>query len=187
MAENWLSQTQARVIVRRHLNSSIGHAEKILGDARESGEVRIRGRTDPTLLRYDDGIVGMDLQPGAMNKGGVAADGKPLVDGHGACSEDDLLDWLRRHHPIVSQGIVKSGAPGRPTSIKIIEAELDNRIAVLGPNDVLGQSVADVAQQLSDWMRATHPTAARCAPKTIKNHFASKIRPRTARNLRPKL
>lgn len=34
---------------------------------------------DPVLLTADDGIVGMDLRPGAMNKGGVNADGKPLV------------------------------------------------------------------------------------------------------------
>jgi len=33
----------------------------------------------PVLLMYDDGIVGMDMRPGAMNKGGVNADGRPLV------------------------------------------------------------------------------------------------------------
>src|SRR6266403_1788677 len=34
---------------------------------------------DPVLLIADDGLVGMDLRPGAQNKGGVTADGKPLV------------------------------------------------------------------------------------------------------------
>lgn len=34
---------------------------------------------DPVLLLSDDGIVGMDLRPGAQNKGGVTADGRPLV------------------------------------------------------------------------------------------------------------
>lgn len=34
---------------------------------------------DPVLLIADDGIVGMSLRPGAMNKGGVSADGKLLV------------------------------------------------------------------------------------------------------------
>jgi hypothetical protein len=34
---------------------------------------------DPVLLIADDGIVGMDLRPGAMNKGGVTPDGKLLV------------------------------------------------------------------------------------------------------------
>jgi hypothetical protein len=34
---------------------------------------------DPVLLLADDGIVGMDMRPGAQNKGGVNSDGKPLV------------------------------------------------------------------------------------------------------------
>jgi hypothetical protein len=34
---------------------------------------------DPVLLMADDGIVGMDMRPGAMNKGGVTSDGRPLV------------------------------------------------------------------------------------------------------------
>jgi hypothetical protein len=35
--------------------------------------------SNPVLLTADDGIVGMELRPGAMNKGGVTADGKTLV------------------------------------------------------------------------------------------------------------
>lgn len=34
---------------------------------------------DPVLLMADDGIVGMDMRPGAQNKGGVSSDGKALV------------------------------------------------------------------------------------------------------------
>jgi hypothetical protein len=34
---------------------------------------------DPVLLTADDGMVGMDLRPGAMNKGAVSPDGKALV------------------------------------------------------------------------------------------------------------
>lgn len=34
---------------------------------------------DPILLLPDDGILGMDLRPGAENPGGVNADGKPLI------------------------------------------------------------------------------------------------------------
>lgn len=35
--------------------------------------------SDPVLLMADDGVVGMSLRPGAINKGGISADGKPLV------------------------------------------------------------------------------------------------------------
>jgi hypothetical protein len=34
---------------------------------------------DPVLLTHDDGLVDPSLRPGALNKGGVTADGKPLV------------------------------------------------------------------------------------------------------------
>ena len=34
---------------------------------------------DPVLLTADDGIVDVDLRPGALNKGGVTADGRPLI------------------------------------------------------------------------------------------------------------
>jgi hypothetical protein len=34
---------------------------------------------DPVLLIGDDGLMGMSLLPGALNKGGMTADGKPLV------------------------------------------------------------------------------------------------------------
>src|SRR5262249_19167384 len=34
---------------------------------------------DPVLLTPDDGLIDFDLRPGALNKGGVTPDGKPLV------------------------------------------------------------------------------------------------------------
>lgn len=34
---------------------------------------------DPVYLTKDDGIIGFDQTPGAMNKGGVSEDGKPMV------------------------------------------------------------------------------------------------------------
>jgi hypothetical protein len=34
---------------------------------------------DPVLLSSDDGVINMDLRPGAVNKGGMTADGKPLI------------------------------------------------------------------------------------------------------------
>jgi len=66
--------------------------------AKASGEVRTECTRDPVLLTADDGIVGMDLRPGAMNKGALIADGKPLV-GTLHFSKDDLLDWLDRNGP----------------------------------------------------------------------------------------
>lgn len=35
---------------------------------------------DPTLLSFDDGLLSFDMSPGAMNPGGMNADGKRLID-----------------------------------------------------------------------------------------------------------
>ena len=35
---------------------------------------------DPVLLTADDGIVGLSLRPGAINKGGISSDGKRMID-----------------------------------------------------------------------------------------------------------
>ena len=34
---------------------------------------------DPTLLTYDDGLVDPTMKPGAINKGGMSAEGRPLI------------------------------------------------------------------------------------------------------------
>ena len=34
---------------------------------------------DPTLLTYDDGLIDPTMKPGAVNKGGMSADGRPLI------------------------------------------------------------------------------------------------------------
>lgn len=34
---------------------------------------------DPTLLTHDDGLIDPTMKPGAVNKGGMSADGKPLI------------------------------------------------------------------------------------------------------------
>lgn len=34
---------------------------------------------DPTLLTYDDGLVDPTMKPGAINKGGMSSEGKPLI------------------------------------------------------------------------------------------------------------
>ncbi|WP_143035618.1 hypothetical protein [Bradyrhizobium sp. Rc2d] len=102
--DRWLTPEQAATLIRQRVGGSVGRSQGILGAARSSGEVRSRASADPVLLMADDGVVGMDMRPGAQNKGGVNSDGKPVVhhlsaDASGArISEDDLLDWLARNH-----------------------------------------------------------------------------------------
>ena len=104
MSERWLSIDEAEIAISNREGCSVGRAQKILRDARASGEVRVRN-DDPVLLIADDGIVGMDLRPGAMNKGGINLDGQLVSHRLSATSsgdqfsEDDLTGWLNIHHP----------------------------------------------------------------------------------------
>ncbi|MFO1099754.1 MAG: hypothetical protein U1E81_16175 [Xanthobacteraceae bacterium] len=67
----WISVDAAIRLIEERLNTTAGHAQKLLADARASGEVRFAN---------DDGIVC-----------------DPRFDC--AFRKDDLIGWLRRNHP----------------------------------------------------------------------------------------
>jgi hypothetical protein len=102
MSERWLSPDEAVAFVRAHTGGSIGLATNTLKLARASGEVRIT-TPPPVLFIADDGIVDMNMRPGAQLKTGITAEGKPtfydlaLPPAQILISEDDLLDWLNRN------------------------------------------------------------------------------------------
>jgi hypothetical protein len=86
--------------------------------------------------------------------------------------------------------VIKSGAPGHPTSMHLVEAELDSRIVTLKPGELLGNFTIEVADQLSTWLTNNHPTKPQCRAKTIANKLGRKIRPHLAERPpkpRPKL
>ncbi len=69
--------------------------------------------------------------------------------------------------------IYTTGAPGRPTSMHLIEAELRRRAA----NGMMEmKSCSAEARALADWLRREHPEAAATQPKTIQNSIASLYR-----------
>jgi hypothetical protein len=73
--------------------------------------------------------------------------------------------------------VIRSGAPGRPTSMQLIEVELDNRIAALKTGEMLGVYGTEVSKQLSAWLKKTHPAMPPCTAKTIANKLRPKMRP----------
>jgi hypothetical protein len=61
----------------------------------------------------------------------------------------------------------KTGSPGRPSSVHLIVPEADRRISTGEVPD----SLAAFARSLSEWLKTTHPTAARMKQKTIENRL----------------
>jgi hypothetical protein len=62
---------------------------------------------------------------------------------------------------------LRSGAPGRPTSMHLVEAEFDARCA----RSEVAASLADEAEHLADWLKSAHPSAPPLTAKTIKNNL----------------
>lgn len=60
---------------------------------------------------------------------------------------------------------VRSGAPGRPTSMHLIEAEFARRVA----NGKTLPTLTAEANALAQWLKNTHPTAPQVKPKSIRN------------------
>jgi hypothetical protein len=116
MTEQWLTFKEAIEIVRKHLGTSIGRSQAVTNAARASGEVRFHNPAMPVLLLTDDGIVGMDMRPGAQEKAGIATDGTPTLHrltttNRDCINKDDLLDWLNRSYPESKPKARRSGRP----------------------------------------------------------------------------
>jgi hypothetical protein len=117
MSAQWLTQSEAIEKIRALLGANIGRSEAVLRAARASGEVRFQNPADPVLLMADDGLVGMDMRPGAQSKSGISGDGKAIVhkisrsQNSFQISEDDLLDWLNRSYPESKPKAQRGGRP----------------------------------------------------------------------------
>ena len=67
---------------------------------------------------------------------------------------------------------LRSGAPGRPTSMHLVEAKFDARCA----RSEVASSLAEEARYLADWLRSAHPNAPPLTDKTIKNNLRAAYR-----------
>jgi hypothetical protein len=73
----------------------------------------------------------------------------------------------------------RSGAPGRPSAMHLVEAEFRRRCN-LGLTE---PSKAKEADKLASWLRTSHPDFPQPTPKTIRNRLLSAFRPHaTSRN-----
>jgi hypothetical protein len=70
----------------------------------------------------------------------------------------------------------KTGAPGRPSSMHLVEREYRAR----GDRGDTKANIGEEAKVLSEWLRSTHPDAPRLTPKTIANRLRHEHRMRKA-------
>lgn len=61
---------------------------------------------DPVLLTHDDGAAGISMKPGALNKGGVNADGRPLVHTLPIGRVDIGLDMMDREIAVINDAFL---------------------------------------------------------------------------------
>lgn len=99
--------------------------------------------------------------------------------GHGDCLEDRRgPQWERLM--VLKSDIAKvwpfqaarTGAPGRPSSMHLIEAEFEARCK----REEVAASLAEESRNLANWLRSEHPSAPRLTEKTIQNRLRETYR-----------
>jgi hypothetical protein len=155
----------------------------------------------PVITELEDGEVGVDLSP-RINVPSEADDWTeescataflelaqapsiqhfPIASPVLASIElarEEFFTWIERrgfHAPTfwnaANVSEYRTGAPGRPSSSHLVEAELDRRIS----SGTRPGSAAKEAESLADWLKNTHPKLPPMTKKTILNRFRIKIR-----------
>jgi hypothetical protein len=83
-----------------------------------------------------------------------------------------LKEHIARYWPFDENLPLRTGAPGRPSSMHLILAELERR-ADLGN---LEASLASQAKELEGWLQQTHPKHPQARQTAIENAIRAKFR-----------
>jgi hypothetical protein len=84
---------------------------------------------------------------------------------HAASARQQTNDDLPEEES--SPPIYRTGAPGKPTSMHLVEAEFRARC----DRGEAKPTIGDEAEILAEWLRRTHPNAPPLTPKTVKNQL----------------
>jgi len=90
---------------------------------------------------------------------------------------DVLRHWpfsSREHENHTAPSVTKTGAPGRPSSMHLVEREYLARAARGDTNASIGEE----AKVLCDWLQSAHPDAPPLTAKTIANRMRHEHRER---------
>ena len=83
-----------------------------------------------------------------------------------------LKSDVARFWPFGAAAPLRTGAPGRPTSMQLVEGELERRAS----DQLLEKSLAEQARVLESWLRETHPSQPRATKTTIENNIRGAFR-----------
>jgi hypothetical protein len=116
----------------------------------------------------------------------VYLDDEHWRNGHGDCLEDRRgPQWERLM--VLKSDVAKfwpfeaprTGAPGRPSSMHLVEAEFEARCA----RDEVAETITEEAEFLANWLKSEHPTLPQLKAKSIRNKLSPAFRRhRSARN-----
>jgi hypothetical protein len=114
------------------------------------------------------GIPGLDNVAHPVTNPGVDTDGQPVL-----VRIDNFQEWLTGERHKINP--FRSGAPGKPSSIRVVELEHRRRLAA---GETI-ESVVKEAAHLKDWLDRNYPDAPKTTEKTIENRIREAHRRRS--------
>jgi hypothetical protein len=114
------------------------------------------------------GIPGLDNVAHPVTNPGVDTDGQPVL-----VQIDNFREWLTGARHQINP--FRSGAPGKPSAIRIVEREHQRRLAS-------GETIKSVGKEaacLKDWLDNHYPDAPETTKKTIENRIRGAHRGRS--------
>jgi hypothetical protein len=106
------------------------------------------------------GVSDIDNIPHHVTSPGPDTEGQPVL-----LKISNFQEWLTAHRYEINP--FRTGLPGRPTAVQLIEAEHRRRI---DSGEALAK-VGEEAKHLEKWLVTTHPRAPRTTAKTIENRI----------------
>lgn len=96
----------------------------------------------------------------------------PAAWTHLSVRKADVLRHFQFEGTARANATYETGAPGRPTSIQLVRAELQSRHR----KGVAAATITQEAAALSEWLGKAHPQAPQLTAKTIKNQLGGEFR-----------
>jgi hypothetical protein len=158
-------------------DSALRRVERLMRNALADGQlhafVKARNGRIECLIEREEwreeafGVPGIDNIPHHITNPGPDTEGQPAL-----LKISNFQEWLTTHRHAINP--FRTGAPGKPSAIRIIEGEHQRRIA----RGIALDSVGKEAEYLKDWLDSKYPDAPQTTKKTIENRIRAAHRRR---------